>query len=393
MAKIKRFGVLERKYLMQVLDSEMLGDGRSGSVMVNSLEREFAKKMEVKYAIAVNSGMSGLHCAVAAADVGPGDEVICDPIVHFAASAVMYHNAVPVFADVKEDTFLIDPESIEERISNYTKAIICTHLFGLPCDMDPIMKIAKEYGLTVIEDVAQAIGARYKGRYTGSLGDMGVFSFQQSKHITSGDGGMVTTDSSELADKVRVMRILGYKPEALSVLSERWKEGRLGWNYRMTELQAAVLRGQLTRLDEIVELHVNVAKMYDEVLDGCSWLRPQKVENGVFHSYWQYAVLFDGTDKEYERFKRVMKEEGCKASYGYTQRPATLIPLITEIRAYGKGCPIKCPHYKGKAKYGEGVVPVAERILPRIVLLEMAWLDQEEARRNADALERVISKF
>jgi len=363
--------------------------------MVSSLEQEFAVKLEVKYAVAVNSAMSGLHCAVAAAEVGPGFEVICDPIVHFGAVATMYHNGVPIFADVKEDTFLIDSESVKERITDRTKAIICTHLFGLPCDMDPIMEIAKDHGLVVIEDAAQAIGAKYKDKAVGSIGDITVFSFEQSKHITSGDGGMVTTNSPEHADKVRVMRIIGFRPEERSLVSERWKGGRLGWNFRMTELQGAVLRAQLARLDQIVELHRDVARIYDEVLKGCEWLRPQHVEEGLTHSYWQYAALFYGTDEEYEKFKTLMKEEGCGASYGYTQRPATLYPLITEVemRAYGRGCPIKCPFYEGEAQYGAGVTPVAERILPRIVLLSLPWLDPDAARKNAEALSRVIEKF
>ena len=217
-----RFGRAERDYLKQVMDSEILGSHRG--TMTKRFEESFARKLGSKSGVAMNSAMSVLHSAVAAAEVGPGDEVICDPVVHFGAVAVMYNNGVPVFCDIDEHTFLIDPGSLEERITERTKAIICTHLFGLPCDMDSVMKLAENHGLMVIEDTAQALGATYKGRMAGTLGHIGVFSFEQSKHITSGDGGIGITGDGRLADRMRVIRIIGWRPEEHSNIAERWKE-------------------------------------------------------------------------------------------------------------------------------------------------------------------------
>ena len=186
--------------LKRVLDSGDLSaiGGQAG----RDFEAAFAAEMGVRRAYAVNSGMSALHSAVFAADAGAGDEVICDSMVQFGSAAVMYHNAVPVFADVRRDTHCIDPESVRERITERTKAIICTHLWGLPADMDPIMEIAEEHGLVVIEDNAHGLYAEYKGRLTGTLGHMAEFSFQMSKQLGLGDAGMATTMDERFEDNL-----------------------------------------------------------------------------------------------------------------------------------------------------------------------------------------------
>ena len=374
----KRFDESERKYIDQVMDSELLGSHHG--TMVKSFEEKFAERMGVKYAVAMNSAMSCLHSALAAVGVGPGDEVICDPIVHFGAAAVMYNNAIPVFADVDHKTFLIDPKSIEERVTERTRAIVCTHLFGLCCDMDRIMEIAQKHNLAVIEDSCQAITATCRGKLAGTMGDIGVFSFEQSKHITSGDGGIAITDDKALADEMKKMRIIGWVPEEAREVGERWKQGRLGWNFRMTELCGAVLLGQLEKLDSVVENHISTAQSYQDVLKDCKWLVPQYVPDGYRHVYWVYPYLFEGEKYgiKLDGFQRVAKEEKANLSIGYTKVPASMIPLFTEPRAYGKGCPTYCPLYAGKVNYGPGVCPVAEDILPRIVLL---WCKPEDLAR------------
>ena len=388
---MQRFGEEELANLRKVIKSGILGQGN----LVPEFEDKFASKFGAKYAVAMNSAMSGLHCAIAAAGVGPGDEVICDPIVHFGAVAVMYNNGVPVFADVDPYTFTIDPESVRSEITKRTKAIICTSIFGLPYNVDAIREIAKKYNLIIIEDNAQAIGAKYdKEHYVGTLGDMGVFSFQQSKQLASGDGGIVTTNDKDLANEMRITRIIGWVPQESRNVAKRWKRGRLGWNYRMTELVAAVLLAQLEKCEKVINLHRQAANYYSEVINDCQWLRPQQVPKGYRHTYWQFACRFEGEKFGFSlsEFKKIMKEFKVSATYGYTQVPASNIPLFTEIRAYGKGCPVKCPLYKGNVHYGPGVTPVAEDLLSRIVLLGMNVWDMNEIKANAERLAKVIKK-
>src|SRR4029078_8834477 len=191
---------------------------------------EFAAAVESKYAVAVNSGMSALHACLAAADASVGDEVICDPMGQFGAVACFYNNAVPVFADIQDDPNNIAPASIRARITERTRAILCTHLWGVPCDMDEIMSIAAEHDLYVIEDNAHALFARYKGRLTGNLGHMAEFSFQAAKQLATGDGGMATTNDDALHERLTAysgVRGMATFPELM-------------WNYRMSELVAAV---------------------------------------------------------------------------------------------------------------------------------------------------------
>lgn len=365
----RRFGEAERKYIDQVMDSGLLASHHG--TMVKRFEEKFAEKMGVKYAVAMNSAMSCLHSALAAVGVGPGDEVICDPIVHFGAAAVMYHNAIPVFADVDYKAFLIDPESIEKRITERTRAILCTHLFGLCCDMDRIMEIAQKHNLAVIEDSCQAITATCNEKIAGTMGNIGIFSFEQSKHITSGDGGIAITNDEALADEMKKMRVIGWVPEEARDVGERWKKGRLGWNFRMTELCGAVLLGQLEKLDSVVKDFISKVSPYREILKDCDWLVPQYVPDAYRHVYWVYTCLFEGEKYgiKFEDFQRVAKEEQAGMGFGYTKIPANMIGLFTEPRAYGKGCPTHCPLYVGKINYGPGVCPVAEDILPRMVIL------------------------
>jgi len=329
--------------------------------------------------------------AVAAAGAGAGDEVICDPVVHFGGCAVLYNNAVPVFADIDPYTFTIDPAAIRERISERTKAIICTNLFGLPCDYDPIMEIAGEYNLIVIEDNAQAVGATYKGKYTGSIGHIGVFSFQQSKQLATGDGGMCLTSDKHLHDEMRITRLIGWLPEKRGDVAQRWREGRLGWNYRNTEMVAAVLMGQLDKADAILDNHRKAGAILTEALEGCEWLLPQRVDEERTHTYWVYGCRFEGEKVELtmDEFKRLAAEKELAASYHYTTLTSSAIPLFTEIRAYGKGCPIECPLYEGDVKYGVEQTPNCQELLDRLVLLGFSAWDLDFCKQQAEKIAEV----
>lgn len=353
---MERFGQLELDYLAKVIASGSL-NSKTGK-FTTRLEERFAKWVGVEYAVAMNSAMSVLHTAVAAAGVGPGVEVVCDPVVHFGGAAVMYHNGVPVFCDVDEDSWNMDPDSLEACITEHTGAVICTPMWGNPPDYDGILRVADRYGLPVIEDVAHGVGGSYRGRPLGTLGSIGSYSFQEAKHLTSGDGGMAVTDRTDMVEKMLEMRII---------------KTTLGWNYRMTELQAGVMLAQMDRADGIISAHHKAGALYCEAASETAWLVPQRVADGCVNAYHAVAFRFEG-DREgisVERFQKTMVEHGCPVSIGYKRRSAAEDPIFTEVLAYGKGCPIRCPHYKGRARYGKGVTPVADRAVPRMVVMPM----------------------
>lgn len=366
----------------EVLDSGNLCS--IGGKQTVAFEKAFAEAMEVKYACAMNSAMSVLHSAVQAAGAGAGDEVICDPMVQFGAVAAMYNNAIPVFADVRRATHLIDPTSIEERITERTKAIICTHLWGLPCDMDPIMRIAKAHNLVVIEDIAHAILARYHGRLTGSLGHIGSFSFQMSKQMALGDAGMGTTNDPYLYDKL--VDGSGFRGRATFP--------RVGWNYRINEVVAAIGIVQLRRVEDYVAQGIANANFHNQVANDCKWIEAQFVPNDRTHTYHLWAATFEG-DKygvDYDEFKKVCKEEGVSMGFGYIGVPAYLHDVIREPMAYGRGCPTACPLHVGRVNYSRGLCPVAEDIMPRLMLRGTTG-PRDQHEQNAEKLKKAIDRM
>ena len=238
-------GEEEKRAVMEVLDSGQLStfsasrQGFLGGRKIQAFEAAFAEYHGIRHAIAVNSATSGLHAAVAACEVGPGDEVIVPPYTFTAtATAVLHHNAIPVFVDVDPVTFCMDPAQLEKAITPRTKAVIPVHLLGHPADMDAILAIARRHHLKVIEDCAQAPGARYKGRLVGTMGDCGVFSFQETKNMVTGEGGMVITNDPDLAERARMIRNHG--EAVIAGEPRKYLTSTIGWNYRMTEIEAAI---------------------------------------------------------------------------------------------------------------------------------------------------------
>jgi len=393
----------EYKYVREVLDYGWHNTSSPGFNM--RLEQAFAAKFGAKYAITHNSGTGTLHSCLIAAGIGPGDEVIIPPLTAVATATVVIHqNAVPVFADIDPETFNIDPESIRERLTPYTKAIIPVALYGLAPDMDAIMAIAREHDLVVIEDCAEAFLAKCNGKLAGTIGDMGSFSFQGSKHMTCGDGGIVITDNADYALGVRRGMIAGFSTltadPALTSAPPRdvrqdpnfIRHVALGWNYRLPELAAASALGQLERLDELVSWRQAVAARYAEVIEDCDWLSPQKVSEGYVNTYWCYTVLIDTEEITWHQFRDQYVELGGDPIYG-AWRPIYLEPLFSEERFYGKGCPNHCPLYEGiPQKYEKGLCPVTERIQPRLLQFRTNW-DRERAEQQFDALEKTIKYF
>lgn len=383
----------ERLYVQQVLDSQFRSS--SGSMMTRRLEEKFTELFQVKYAIAHINGTATLHSALVAAGVGPGDEVIVPPLTMSSTSfAVLHANAIPVFADVDPRTFNIDPAQVEKLISPRTKAVIPVALYGLSADMDPLMELAAKHNFTVIEDDAECMLGYYKGRIVGSAGHISSFSFQSSKHMSSGEGGMVITDSEDLAEKIRRFNSLGYA--GVSAGPGRGKISRdtiqdpnyerhvsVGFNYRMPELCAAVALAQLERLEELVNQRVQVAELFAKAVKGCHWLTPQFVPPGYVHSYWTYVLLLTGREEfNWYDFRNKFKELGGDGVYAAWQL-TYLEPAFREMRF----------HPEQRQNYDRGLCPVAESLQPRLFQFKTNYFDLERAQAQADVLSRTIEYF
>jgi len=356
---------------------------------VKMFEEEFARFIGVKHVIAVSSGTAALHVALKAMGVGPGDEVIVPPFTFVAtATAVLHSNAVPVFADIDRETLNIDPASVEERVTERTKVIIPVHLCGLPAEMDEIMKIAKAHGLKVLEDAAQAIGAEYRGVKVGAIGDAGAFSFYQSKNITTGgEGGAITTNDDDLAEKARLIRHHG---------EPRWYHYiLLGYNYRMTEMQAAFGLAQLRKVDKLNERRREIAKIYHEELSKVDCLILPHEPDHVRHAWHIYNVLLD-LDKvrvSRDKFVEAVRRENVPISVAY---PTVLYlePLFREKIGHGRGCPWSCPFYGRNIEYKRGLCPNAEWVSERVfTLTTMPSLTDEEALDIARAVVKVAKYY
>lgn len=344
-----------------------------GGPEVRAFEEEWARFFHVKHAIAVNSATSALYCAVGVAGVGPGDEVIVSPYTMTASAvAPLIYNAIPVFADIEEDYFCLSPESVEERITDRTKAIIVVDIFGQPYDADKINAIAKKYNLLVIEDCAQAPGSTYQGRYAGTLGDIGIYSLNYHKHIHTGEGGFVVTNDDELAERVRLIR-----NHAEAVIGDKGYNtlvNMMGFNYRMTEIEASIGREQLKKLPGLLDARNKNVEYLAKCLTAIPCLEPAKVRTGCKHVFYLHPIKFKSTVAgiHRNRFVEAVKAEleptelreteGVKVGVGYV-KPLYLQPLYQNRIAYGnKGCPWTCDKYKGFVNYEKGICPVVERM-------------------------------
>ncbi|MCR4405873.1 MAG: DegT/DnrJ/EryC1/StrS family aminotransferase [Anaerolineae bacterium] len=273
-------GEEEKQAVLEVLGSGMLTQGPR----VQAFEEAFAQYCGVKYAVATSSGTTALHVALLAHGLGPGDEVITTPFTFIAsANAILYVGARPVFVDIDPVTFNIRPDLVKAAITSHTKAIMPVHLFGLPADMDPILEVAGQYGLAVIEDACQAHGAEYKGKRVGSFGT-GCFSFYPTKNITTAEGGMITTNDEEIAEKCRAIRQHGMR--------KRYYHDELGFNFRMTDVHAAIGLAQLGKLERFNETRIANARYLSEHLQG---VVIPAVPEGRRHVFHQYTVrVLDG---------------------------------------------------------------------------------------------------
>tara|TARA_R100000030_G_scaffold99878_1_gene91712 strand:- start:1341 stop:2504 length:1164 start_codon:yes stop_codon:yes gene_type:complete len=370
----------ELDYILDVLDSE--NQERKANPFVNRFEKEFGKKFKSKYSIAHNSGTSTLHSCLVAAGVRCGDEVISPAHTVIMNSFVtLYLGATPVYVDIDPDTFNMCPKDLEKKITKKTKAIQVVHMHGNPSDMVEIMKIAKKYNIPVIEDSAQCVLGYIDGQLVGTFGDMASWSFENKKHISTGEGGMVTTDNEEYGTIIRKHGGLGYKTlqagQSLRQLLPKdfqnphyKRHDTLGYNYRMNELTAAVGLGQLERVDFLVERRQKIAKMYDNIFEDCWFIKPQKVLDGHTNTYWTYTVTYEG--KDWFKFYDTVKQAGGDGFYG------------------GLSIPYQEP-VMSKYDYIKGECPNAEKIQPKMIQFKCNYRDLNEAEQKINIVKKSLS--
>jgi perosamine synthetase len=340
--------------VVEVLTSDWLTTGPN----VGEFEAAFAGFVEAEEAVAVSNGTAALHAAMYAADIGPGDEVIVTPMT-FAASAncVVYQGGKPVFADVDPETLLIDPEQVEAQITPHTKAIVAVDYTGQPCEYDALQAVADQHGLMLVADACHAIGGSYKGRPVGSLADLSTFSFHPVKHITTGEGGMITTDAPELARRMRIFRNHGITTDH----RQREKEGswfyemvELGYNYRLTDVQCVLGLSQLRKLPGWVKRRQAIAQRYDEAFADLPVVQPLTVREEVSHAYHLYMVQLDLERLSVDRAQvfTALVAEGIGVNVHY-------IPVHLH------------PFYRENFGTGPRLCPVAEAAYERLITLPM----------------------
>ena len=330
-----------------------------GGPSVKNMEEKFKDYFGANYAISVNSATSGLFASVYALGISPGDEVIVSPYTMSATvAAVLACSGVPVFVDVDPEDFCIDADKIEEAITDRVKAIMVVHLMGNAAEMDRIMDIAKRHNLGVIEDCAQAPGATYEGRYVGTFGNMGVYSLNRHKTIQAGEGGVIVTDDEELAFKLQLIR--NHAEAVVDEIGRGDKFNLIGWNYRMTELEAAIGSVQITRLDELNLRRVANADYLSERLKKFNWLIPNKAKPNANAVYYRYPFRYIKENLGIKRstFAKAMYAEGFPLNEGYVK------PLYLQSIYRKKN--IKTAYLNELSRsgrnYAEGLCPIVEKL-------------------------------
>jgi len=353
----------EKKYLNECIDTGWIS---SEGPFVNVFERKFADRMGRKHGIAVSNGTAAIDAAIEAMRISPGDEVIMPAFTIISCIAQIVRNgAKPVLVDCDPFTWNMDISQIEEKVTSKTKVIMIVHIYGLPVDIDPVLNLAKKYNLKVIEDAAEMHGQLYKGRPCGSFGDISIFSFYPNKHITTGEGGMILTNDDEIAETCRSLRNLCFDPK------NRFVHDRLGWNLRMTNMQAAIGLAQLERLDEFVSRKRKMGALYTSLLQNETSIQiPIPRTEYSKNIYWVFGILL-------------------KSSSGLSAKA-----VMDKLAELGVGTrPFFCPMHKQPILLNLGVFkseesyPVAEKLYTNGFYLPSGLaLSDEQIERAADAL-------
>ena len=390
----------EIQYLKKVLNSENWSS-TAGS-WCQELESRFAERFESKYAVAMNSGTSTLHSALEAVGVGAGDEVISPALtVIMDTTATIHANAIPVYADINPLTFNIDPKDIRKKITDKTKAIITVSLYGLPCDMDEIMNISHEFGIPVIEDNAQCFLSTYKGKLAGTFGHVSSWSLENSKHMSCGEGGIITTNDENYAQMARKVAGHGYKNLGASYGQIKLNQSvyqnphykrhdEIGWNYRMPEFNAAVALAQLENLDEKVDLRIKTANMFIEEMNSSNFIFAQHTPKDRTNSYFTLGALYNGYEElgvSWEQFREKYISFGGDGFYG-----AWSVPYLEPVMAERKFVK-RYPEVYENVYYEKGLCPIAESLQPKLMQFKTNYRSIDLAKKKAMSLRKTIKYF
>ena len=365
-------------------------DSRS-ELLIKELAAVISATFDGRHVHPTNSAMAALHLPLQLLGVGPGHEVIVDPIVTFAGLAVMYQNAVPVFADIERDTFNMSPASVLERLTPRTKAIICTHHFGSVCNVEALLDIARRHGLALIEDCSHAIRATRNGVLAGMFGDFAAFSFNHRKQLSTGQGGFLLVNNPAYVEKLQ-RRAFGRIPESLS------------WNYQMSGLVAAIAIAQWPRVAGYVAEDMRYGDLYNAAVAGSRLLEPQRIPPENVSSRHVWAAVFRGDDHgvRYDRFMETLRGFGGTyflpsfipaGTFGLAPSPVYKYPIFREPVAYGSGCPVRCPLYEGQYDTSDGLCPTAEDVVPRLLNTVLSPLPPERMDGYVEALHKTVRHF
>jgi dTDP-4-amino-4,6-dideoxygalactose transaminase len=394
-------GVEEREAALDVLESGALsgflgvwGEEFLGGKWVVRCEEAVRDRLGSAHAVSVNSATTALQVSLAAIGIEPGDEVIVPPYTMSAtAASVVLQNAIPVFADIESETYGLDPDSVAERITPRTRAIIAVHLFGHPARLGELTALAERYGLRLIEDAAQSLGATWQGRQTGTIGDVGVMSLNRHKIVQSGEGGVVVTDDPAIAQVAQLVRNHGEVVVAKTDLPTI--ANTVGSNYRLSELHAAIATAQLAKLDGLLRVRQELGAHLGERLDQLPGLHPGLPAEGCTHGYYLFPVRIDHEVLGVSRktLARALRAEGAPATEGYVE-PIYLQPMYQQRIAHGtRGFPWTGGLWQGEVSYERGICPVTERLYESDLLLFDVCrvpLTRRDVDDVADAFEKVL---
>jgi len=361
----RTLGAEEISNLQQAINSGMLN--RSGGKFIPEVESKFAEHLGVKYCTASTSGTAAIHVAVGVVNPNPGDEIITGPITDIGTVIpILSQNAIPVFGDLRRDNMGLDAEDVERRITERTRAIIPVHLCGNATDMDPLMDLADKYGLYVIEDCSQAYGTLYKGKHVGTIGHLGTFSLQQSKHITCGDGGLTVTNDDTFGEKLPLFANKGWpnygKGERDYVM--------FGMNYRMTELQAAVVSAQIDKVDRVTQRRAEIGERICAAVKDYPGIEVPSVTEGGRHTCWFLGLLAnqDELSVSTSYLAGALSKEGAPVGAHYIGRPIFMYDLLRNKRIYGDSdFPFNLQPAGQEVRYGAGETPQTEQILDDLI--------------------------
>jgi dTDP-4-amino-4,6-dideoxygalactose transaminase len=386
----RTFGPEEEELVLQALRSGCLS--RNGGTMVKEFEREFAVALGSRFAVACSSGTSCVHLAVAALDLEPGDEVIVPPITDIGSILpILWQNAIPVFADVDPRTMVFHPAAVERCITSRTRAIMAVHLAGMPCPLHELQSICRARGIALIEDCSQAYWAEYHGGLVGSFGDMACFSLQQSKHMTSGEGGIMITSNEAYAQRALLFADKAWPRDSGSLGSSRFLF--LAQNYRMNELSGAVARAQLRKVKATVERRRARAAQLTRLIADFEGVDAPPTPPGLNPAYWLYMLqVNETTGADAEHFGDALTGEGVPAWVRYIVDPLYLSPIFTGPMTYGRsGYPFSSfPHQR----FERGLCPNAELALSRTIAIH--WNEnytQDDVEQIATAIQKVARHF